>query len=213
MSPLAFRALVDFCRGRETVRVPLVQAGMCLRRSQRPELLLSTHSQEPRGPGSLAAIVRKCTETQEPWCKCCFCLSIWGWGEVLLSCCIQFEIIEANTLVPGMWLCRGWAGGDLSSEWHVESLTPFILMSLLLCVNHHWFPSAHQIKPLSWTPQFTGLSFDPPTPPLLTCVKLIQLCLAFCDPMDYSLPGLSVQGIHQARILEWVAMPSSRGSS
>ena len=34
-----------------------------------------------------------------------------------------------------------------------------------------------------------------------------------CDPMDWSLPGFSVQGILQARILKWVAMPSSRGSS
>ena len=33
-----------------------------------------------------------------------------------------------------------------------------------------------------------------------------------CDPMDHSLPGSSVHGILQARILEWVAMPSSRGS-
>ena len=31
--------------------------------------------------------------------------------------------------------------------------------------------------------------------------------------MDYSLPGSSVHGIIQARILEWVAMPSSKGSS
>ena len=34
-----------------------------------------------------------------------------------------------------------------------------------------------------------------------------------CNPMDYNLPGSSVQGILQARILEWVAMSSSRGSS
>ena len=34
-----------------------------------------------------------------------------------------------------------------------------------------------------------------------------------CDPMDRSPPGSSVHGILQARILEWVAMPSSRGSS
>ena len=40
-----------------------------------------------------------------------------------------------------------------------------------------------------------------------------QLCLTLCDPMDCSLPGSSVHGILQARILEWVAMPSSRGSS
>ena len=34
-----------------------------------------------------------------------------------------------------------------------------------------------------------------------------------CDPMDCSLPGSSVHGILQARILEWVAIPFSRGSS
>ena len=40
-----------------------------------------------------------------------------------------------------------------------------------------------------------------------------QSSLTLCDPMDCSLPGSSVLGILQARILEWVAMPSSRGSS
>ena len=40
-----------------------------------------------------------------------------------------------------------------------------------------------------------------------------QSCLTLCDPMDYSPPGSSVHGILQARILEWVAIPFSRGSS
>ena len=40
-----------------------------------------------------------------------------------------------------------------------------------------------------------------------------QSCLTLCDPVDCSLSGPSVHGILQARILEWVAMPSSRGSS
>ena len=42
---------------------------------------------------------------------------------------------------------------------------------------------------------------------------LAQLCPAHCDYRDCSLPGSSVHGILQARILEWNAMPSSRGSS
>ena len=43
-----------------------------------------------------------------------------------------------------------------------------------------------------------------------SCVCLgAQSCLTLCDPMDYSLPVSSVRGILQARILEWVAMPSS----
>ena len=40
-----------------------------------------------------------------------------------------------------------------------------------------------------------------------------QLCPALCNPMDCSLPGSSVHGILQARILEWVAIFFSRGSS
>ena len=42
--------------------------------------------------------------------------------------------------------------------------------------------------------------------------KLLQSCLTLCDPMGCSLQGF-LQGILQARILEWVAMPFSRGSS
>ena len=41
--------------------------------------------------------------------------------------------------------------------------------------------------------------------------KLLQSCPTLFDPIHYSLPGSSVYGILQARILEWVAMPSSRG--
>ena len=42
---------------------------------------------------------------------------------------------------------------------------------------------------------------------------VVKLCLTLCDPLDGCSPGFSVHGILQARILEWVAMPSSRGSS
>ena len=45
------------------------------------------------------------------------------------------------------------------------------------------------------------------------CCKLLQSCPTLHDHMDCSLPSSSVHGILQARILEWVAMPSSRGSS
>ena len=44
-------------------------------------------------------------------------------------------------------------------------------------------------------------------------VLVTQLCPTLCDPMVCGPPGYSVHGIHQARILEWVAMPFSRGSS
>ena len=43
--------------------------------------------------------------------------------------------------------------------------------------------------------------------------SVAQSCLTAFDPRDCSLPGSSVHGILQARILEWVAVPFSRGSS
>ena len=79
-----------------------------------------------------------------------------------------------------------------------------------------------------WPPQNWDLALDPsqgeirranllsaiwdhwgPVPPHM-CVKSFKSCPTVCDPMDCSLPGSSVHGIFQARILEWVAMPSSR---
>ena len=43
--------------------------------------------------------------------------------------------------------------------------------------------------------------------------SVAQSCPTLCNPTDCSPPGFSVQTILQARILKWVAMPSSRGSS
>ena len=47
-------------------------------------------------------------------------------------------------------------------------------------------------------------------PALVHCA---QSCPTLCDPTDCSLPGSSVHGVFLARIREWVAMPSSKGSS
>ena len=43
--------------------------------------------------------------------------------------------------------------------------------------------------------------------------KLLQSCVTLRDPMDCGLPGSSVHGISQARILQWISMPSTRDSS
>ena len=48
---------------------------------------------------------------------------------------------------------------------------------------------------------------------LCTYYQSLQSCPTLCDPMDCRPPGSSVHGILQARILEWVVMPFSRGSS
>ena len=43
--------------------------------------------------------------------------------------------------------------------------------------------------------------------------EVAQPCLTLCDPVDCSLPGSSIHGILQARILKWVAISFSKGSS
>ena len=45
------------------------------------------------------------------------------------------------------------------------------------------------------------------------CVFVAQSCPVLCDPMDWNPSGSSVHGISQVRIMEWVAIFSSRGSS
>ena len=48
---------------------------------------------------------------------------------------------------------------------------------------------------------------------LCVCAQLLQSCPTLCNFMGLSPPGSSVHGILQGRILEWVAMPSSKGPS
>ena len=57
------------------------------------------------------------------------------------------------------------------------------------------------------------LYIHPLTYVIFIYAQSLQLCPTLCNPMDYSLPGSSVHGSFQARILEWVVVPSSRGSS
>ena len=59
--------------------------------------------------------------------------------------------------------------------------------------------------------QFTQLTSSSYLQCVCVCT-VTQLCLTLCDPMDCRPPGSSVHGILQARVLEWVAMPFSRGS-
>ena len=47
----------------------------------------------------------------------------------------------------------------------------------------------------------------------VVCAKALKSCLTLYDPTDCSMPGSSVHEIFQTGTLEWVAMPSSRGSS
>ena len=89
-----------------------------------------------------------------------------------------------------------------------------------------YIPPATPIQPVGlwvgWLDLFAGHSFlkgrdadgiSQHPRPGVCCAELLQSCLTLCDPMDWSPPGSSVHGILQARILEWIAPPSSRGPS
>ena len=74
---------------------------------------------------------------------------------------------------------------------------------------------SRQISPDCWMKVVSSLWWDWKKPVTAAGVRVLvtQLCLTLCDPVDCSLPGSSVQGVLQARILEWVVGPFSRGSS
>ena len=77
--------------------------------------------------------------------------------------------------------------------------------SLSITNSRSLFKLVHQVGD-AMQPSHPLLSPSPPAPnPSVT-----QSYPILCDPMDYSLPGSSVDGIFRARILEWVAISSSR---
>ena len=97
---------------------------------------------------------------------------------------------------------------------HVLSVTcvtqkvPWVIISTL-----SWKPGSQgERKTLKWL-KSQGLLAARPELVCLLCVLVAQSCPSLCGPVDCSPPGSSVHGISQARILEWAAIPFSRGSS
>ena len=104
---------------------------------------------------------------------------------------------------------------ETSHKWHLKASGPTgkwaqqdgptTLERGIQITSAWWFP---------WQPHQTAPALCPrPPPSLCVCVVVGQSCLTLCNPMDCSPPGSSVHGISQARILEWVAIPFSKGSS
>ena len=71
-------------------------------------------------------------------------------------------------------------------------------------LHNSWSSFQHSLLPWWWGMP-TGMFY-----PVLCLVT--QSCQTLCDPMDCSPPGSSVFGVLQARILEWVVIPFSKGS-
>ena len=118
-------------------------------------------------------------------------------------------------------------GQTISREWEAalqEPVPPGWVPSILLGCSAYpiplWALTSLGTKWMSWKPDSNGA--QTPQLQLLSLssrpfqgmhAKLLQLCPTFYDPMDHSPPGSSVHGILQARILDWVAVPSSSGTS
>ena len=69
--------------------------------------------------------------------------------------------------------------------------------------------------PIVWSQKISPYQDDTLVLPVqgMHVSSVAQSCLTLCNPMDCSPPGFSVHGIFQARILKWVAIAYSRGSS
>ena len=90
--------------------------------------------------------------------------------------------------------------GDFNMQQSLESLSTH--WGLAVSWNLLWMMYFMSTQPGSFT-QGIGSAH----------CEVAQSCLTLCDPLDCSLPGFSIHGILQARILEWVTISFSRGSS
>ena len=123
-----------------------------------------------------------------------------------------------------------WLQSPLTSSIHLIHQPGWELLSggsswpdlFLSCFLHTYFVKStkicfEQMNPLDSSVLKVGgfIWSSNPSPGYIpsTHTKSLQLCPTLCDTMDYNPPGSSVHGIFQARILEWVAIPFSRGSS
>ena len=102
------------------------------------------------------------------------------------------------------------------SRWHSRApICSSVQSGLSLALLESYCGLEWQLKCPGFSQMFSPLAVFPSALLLFICYYCLvtKSCLTLCDPMDCSPPGSSVHEISQARMLEWVAIPSSRGSS
>ena len=113
-----------------------------------------------------------------------------------------------------MWITTNC--GKFLKRWEYQTILPVCWATCMQVKRQQLEPDMEQ-----WTGSKLGKGyiqavFCHPLISLLCSVKwseVAQSCPTLCNPMDCSLPGSSLHGVLQARILEWVAISFSRGSS
>ena len=143
-----------------------------------------------------------------------FLLNVGSWIQRYFTLLICFTLTFQKSLHTCIiWVLSPWSCPSSREKW--------IAITCYLMWSSSWelgegeiliFPHPASVLGCvfleNWSKNFSAFLF---LLPLCAYVKLLQLCLTLCNPMDCSPPGSSVHGILQTRILEWVAMPSSRG--
>ena len=114
-------------------------------------------------------------------------------------------------------VCINMAHSEVVNSFSISSITVVQRVSVILLSCYLLGPGPQHTAQDSLRLLFVlfqqGLLWAPFILPCMCYAQSLQLCPALCNPMHCSPPGSSVHRILQARILEWVVMPSSRGSS
>ena len=121
-------------------------------------------------------------------------------------------VAKSRTRLSNWTIKQAGPGSVLSSYagiWFIEWMMDMRPVCLDVSASHPWWHTGLFLPHgfLFWAHYLIFIKH------MCVCAKSLQSCLTLCDPMDCSPPGSSVQGNLQARTLEWVARPYSRGSS
>ena len=127
--------------------------------------------------------------------------SIWsklkGWKSSIHGCFMSWLQIKKIIILKCLLL------------FCTKQQTTFQILTISCAMESGFYMTTGDDQLGSWT---VGQRRNPKTLPKAK-VLVAQSCPTLCDPMDSNSPGSSVHGILQARILEWVAIPFSRGFS